>query len=99
VYSQPAAGAEVVLTYLARYMHRVAISSSRLRAVTAATVMLAYKHYRQGGRRNGRCRVRSSRVTLCSMCYQAASCERVATACWPIAAARPSWWRALACCW
>ena len=51
VYSQPpAAGAEVVLKYLARYVHRVAISNSRLVAVTAETVTLAYKDYRQGGR-------------------------------------------------
>lgn len=51
VYSQPpAAGAEVVLKYLARYVHRVAISNSRLVAVTAGAVTFAYKDYRQGGR-------------------------------------------------
>jgi hypothetical protein len=51
VYSQPpAAGAEVVLKYLARYVHRVAISNSRLRQVTAQTVTFAYKDYRQKGR-------------------------------------------------
>jgi hypothetical protein len=51
VYSQPpAAGAEVVLKYLARYVHRVAFSNSRVRAVTAETVTFAYKDYRQKGR-------------------------------------------------
>jgi Putative transposase/Transposase zinc-binding domain len=51
VYSQlPAAGASVVLKYLARYVHRVALSNSRLLAVTAQTVTFAYKDYRQGGR-------------------------------------------------
>jgi hypothetical protein len=50
VYSQPpAAGAEVVLKYLARYVHRVAISNSRLREVTAEAVTFSYKDYRQGG--------------------------------------------------
>ncbi len=51
VYSQPpAAGAAVVLKYLARYVHRVAISNSRVLAVTDETVTFAYKDYRQGGR-------------------------------------------------
>lgn len=51
VYSQPpAAGASVVLKYLARYVHRVALSNGRLRQVTAQTVTFAYKDYRQGGR-------------------------------------------------
>lgn len=51
VYSQPpAAGASVVLKYLARYVHRVAIGNSRLREVTAQTVTFAYKDYRRGGR-------------------------------------------------
>jgi hypothetical protein len=51
VYSQPpAAGAAVVLKYLARYVHRVAIGSSRVLAVTEETVTFAYKDYRQGGR-------------------------------------------------
>lgn len=51
VYSQPpAAGAEVVLKYLARYVHRVAISNSRLRQVTAQTVTFSYKDYRRDGR-------------------------------------------------
>jgi putative transposase/transposase-like zinc-binding protein len=51
VYSQPpAAGASVVLKYLARYVHRVAIGNSRLREVTAQAVTFAYKDYRQGGR-------------------------------------------------
>jgi hypothetical protein len=51
VYSQPpAAGAAVVLKYLARYVHRVAIGNSRLLAVTDEAVTFAYKDYRQGGR-------------------------------------------------
>ena len=51
VYSQPpAAGAEVVLKYLARYVHRVAISNSRLVEVTAETVTFTYKDYRPKGR-------------------------------------------------
>jgi Putative transposase/Transposase zinc-binding domain len=55
VYSQPpAADAAVVLKYLARYVHRVAISNSRLRAVTAATVTFSYQAYRRGGREQER---------------------------------------------
>jgi hypothetical protein len=51
VFSQPpAAGAAVVLKYLARYVQRVAISNSRLVEVTDETVTLTYKDYRQGGR-------------------------------------------------
>ncbi len=51
VYSQPpAAGAEVVLKYLARYVHRVAIGNSRLLEVTDETVTFGYKDYRQAGR-------------------------------------------------
>jgi hypothetical protein len=51
VYSQPpAAGAAVVLKYLARYVHRVAISNSRLVSVTEEAVTFTYKDYRRGGR-------------------------------------------------
>ena len=51
VYSQPpAAGAAVVLKYLARYVHRVAISNRRLVAVTDEAVTFRYKDYRQRGR-------------------------------------------------
>jgi hypothetical protein len=47
VYSQPpCAGAEVVLKYLARYVHRVAIGNSRLVRVSDATVTFSYKDYR-----------------------------------------------------
>jgi hypothetical protein len=50
VYSQPpAAGAEVVLKYLARYVHRVALSNSRLVAVTDEAVTFTYKDYRRQG--------------------------------------------------
>ena len=51
VYSQPpAAGAAVVLKYLARYVHRVALSNSRLVSATEQAVTFTYKDYRQGGR-------------------------------------------------
>jgi hypothetical protein len=51
VYSQPpCAGAEVVLRYLARYVHRVAISPGRLVAAGAEGVTFTYKDYRQRGR-------------------------------------------------
>ena len=47
VYSQPpCAGPEVVLKYLARYVHRVAISSNRLVRVTDEEVTFRYKDYR-----------------------------------------------------
>jgi hypothetical protein len=50
VYSQPpTAGAEVVLKYLARYVHRVAISNSRLVEVTEETVTFTWKDYRRQG--------------------------------------------------
>jgi hypothetical protein len=51
VYSQPpCAGAEVVLKYLARYVHRVAISNSRLVRASAFEVTFRYKDYRHQGR-------------------------------------------------
>ena len=51
VFSQPpAAGPEVVLKYLARYVQRVALSNNRLVSVTDETVTFTYKDYRQGGR-------------------------------------------------
>jgi len=51
VYSQPpAAGPEVVLKYLARYVHRVALSNSRLRALTEGQVSFVWKDYAHGGR-------------------------------------------------
>jgi Putative transposase/Transposase zinc-binding domain len=50
VYSQPpCAGAEVVLKYLARYVHRVAISNSRLVRASAEEVTFRYKDYRRQG--------------------------------------------------
>jgi putative transposase/transposase-like zinc-binding protein len=50
VYSQPpCAGAEVVLKYLARYVHRVALSNSRLVAVTEEEVAFRWKDYARGG--------------------------------------------------
>jgi hypothetical protein len=51
VYSQPpSAGPEVVLKYLARYTYRVALSNSRLVAVTDGEVTFRYKDYRHRGR-------------------------------------------------
>jgi hypothetical protein len=50
VYSQPpCAGPEVVLKYLARYVHRVAISNSRLVRLGDEEVTFSYKDYRQQG--------------------------------------------------
>jgi hypothetical protein len=50
VYAKrPFAGPESVLAYLARYTHRVAISSSRLLAWDDQAVTFAYKDYRQDG--------------------------------------------------
>ena len=43
------AGPEVVLKYLARYTHRVAISNSRLVALTDGHVTFRYKDYAKGG--------------------------------------------------
>jgi hypothetical protein len=51
VYSQPpAAGAGVALKYLARYVHRVALSNGRLVAASDEGVTFTYKDYRHGGR-------------------------------------------------
>ena len=51
VYSQPpCAGPEVVLKYLARYVHRVAIGNSRLVRVSDEEVTFRYKDYRQDGK-------------------------------------------------
>ena len=51
VYSQPpCAGPEVVLKYLARYVHRVAIGNSRLVRVSDDGVTFSYKDYRQDGK-------------------------------------------------
>ena len=61
VYAKPPfAGPEAVLTYLARYTHRVAISNSRLLALDERGVTFRYKDYR----RNGRARYRT--MTLMS---------------------------------
>ncbi|HEX8782758.1 MAG TPA: IS91 family transposase [Steroidobacteraceae bacterium] len=51
VYAKPPfAGPEAVLTYLARYTHRVAISNSRLIALDEEGVTFRYKDYRRDGR-------------------------------------------------
>ncbi|MEC3911385.1 IS91 family transposase [Sphingobium sp. CR2-8] len=50
VYAKPPfAGPEAVLAYLARYTHRVAISSSRLIGFDEAGVTFRYKDYRRSG--------------------------------------------------
>ena len=50
VYAKrPFAGPEAVLAYLARYTHRVAISSSRLVAMNDKAVTFRWKDYRQDG--------------------------------------------------
>jgi hypothetical protein len=50
VYSKrPFAGPQTVLTYLARYTHRVAISNRRLVALDADRVTFRYKDYRRNG--------------------------------------------------
>ncbi len=52
VYSKPpAAGAAVVLKYLARYTHRVAFSGGRLVGVAEEGVTFTYQDYRRQGRR------------------------------------------------
>src|SRR5262245_16175993 len=51
VYSQPpAAGAEVVLKYLSRYVHRSALSNSRLEQLANGQVTFRYKDYADGQR-------------------------------------------------
>jgi hypothetical protein len=51
VYSQPpAAGAEVVLKYLSRYVHRSALSNGRLVALSEADVSFTWKDYAHGGK-------------------------------------------------
>ena len=51
VYSQPpAAGAEVVLKYLSRYVHRSALSNGRLLALSEAEVSFTWKDYAHGGK-------------------------------------------------
>jgi hypothetical protein len=51
VYSQPpTAGAEVVLKYLSRYVHRSALSNGRLVALTVEEVSFTWKDYAHGGK-------------------------------------------------
>ena len=51
VYSQPpAAGAEVVLKYLSRYVHRSALSNGRLVGLTEEEVSFTWKDYAHGGK-------------------------------------------------
>jgi hypothetical protein len=51
VYSQPPfGGPAVVLKYLARYTHRVAVGNSRLRAFDGRSVTFAYKDYADGSK-------------------------------------------------
>ncbi|MGC1304437.1 MAG: transposase, partial [Caulobacteraceae bacterium] len=56
VYAKrPFAGPEAVLAYLARYTHRVAISSSRLVRLDARSVTFRYKDYRRDGPERQKC--------------------------------------------
>ena len=51
VYSQPpAAGAEVVLKYLSRYVHRSALANGRLVSLTDEGVSFTWKDYAHGGK-------------------------------------------------
>jgi hypothetical protein len=51
VYSQPpTAGAEVVLKYLSRYVHRSALSNGRLVSLTDEAVSFTWKDYAHGGK-------------------------------------------------
>jgi hypothetical protein len=51
VYSQPpTAGAEVVLKYLSRYVHRSALSNGRLVGLTEEEVSFTWKDYAHGGK-------------------------------------------------
>jgi len=51
VYAKPPfAGPEQVLTYVARYTHRVAISNNRLVGIDQGKVRFRWKDYRNGGR-------------------------------------------------
>lgn len=47
---RPFTGPEVLLTYLSRYPHRVAISNSRLVSLDAGSVSFRRKDYRAKGR-------------------------------------------------
>jgi hypothetical protein len=50
VYAKPPfAGPQAVLAYLSRYIHRVAISNSRLIALDETGVTFRYKDYRRNG--------------------------------------------------
>ena len=52
VYSKPCLGrTETVVDYLGRYSHRVALSDSRLLSFDGESVELAYKDYRDGGKK------------------------------------------------
>lgn len=55
----PFGGPELVLKYLARYTHRVAISNSRLLSATEQAVTFTWKDYRKGHR------TQQMRLALC----------------------------------
>jgi hypothetical protein len=55
VYSKrPFGGPQAVLAYLSRYTHRVAISNSRLIAITDTSVTFKWKDYRANGRQRAK---------------------------------------------
>ena len=50
VYAKrPFGNVHTVVEYLARYTHKIAISNSRIKAVTQSEVTFTYKDYKQGG--------------------------------------------------
>ena len=88
VYAKrPFAGPEQVLAYLARYTHRVAISSSRLIGADDQGVTFKYKDYRSAGPRAS-----SSGASCCTFCRKG-SIASATTDCWRAAAPRPIRWR------
>src|SRR5437868_13207952 len=50
LFRSPFAGPEAVLSYLARYTHRVAISNARLVGLDERGITFRYKDYRRNGR-------------------------------------------------
>jgi hypothetical protein len=79
VYAKrPFAGPELVLAYLARYTHRVAISNSRLISADANGVTFKYKDYRIEGPE--RYKTRRSRRASLSAASSCTSCPRASTA-------------------
>ena len=89
---RPFAGPEVVLKYLARYTHRVAISNSRLLDFKDGFVRFRYKDYAHGSRKRVmKLTASSSCAGSCCMCCRRGSCGFAITASSRIAAGRRIW--------